>query len=101
MSVGFEFPDTVVATGQITVSQTRQLPTIGGEVKFDGTLRCTISVKFHTPPDDAASALGNLAVVLIAGSVVLAPTAAWIAEATIAGAASSLSRRRPDSRRNT
>lgn len=88
LSLGFVFPNTVVATGSITVSETIPLPTIGGNVKFDGTMACTITAMFRDQiPMDQASLLASLAVVLIAGRVVLVPLAAWIAEAaTIAGA---------------
>lgn len=64
------------------------LPTIGGDVKFDGTMACTITVTFRDQlPPDEASVLANLAVVLIAGRVILVPVAAWIGEAaTLRGA---------------
>lgn len=88
VSLGFVFPNTIVATGSITVSESVPLPTIGGNVKFDGTMACTIRLMFNNPIQmEPASLLANLAAVLITGSIVLAPTAAWITEAaTIAGA---------------
>jgi hypothetical protein len=88
VSLGFVYPNTIVASGSITVSQSVPLPTIGGDVKFDGTMACKITAALRdTLPPDQASLLANLAVVLIAGRVVLVPIAAWIAEgATIQGA---------------
>jgi hypothetical protein len=88
VSMGFVFPNTVTATGSITIAKDVPLPAIGGNVKFTGTLACTITVMFRDQlPPDEASVLANLAVVLIAGRVVLAPLAPWIARAvTIEGA---------------
>jgi len=88
VSIGFVFPNTVTATGSITVSQEVPLPTLGGNVKFSGTMACTITVMFRDQlPPDQASILANLAVVLIAGRVILVPLAPWIARAvTIEGA---------------
>jgi len=94
VSVGFVFPNTVVATGSITVSKSVPLATIGGNVKFDGTMACTITVIFRDQiPPDEASLLANLAVILIAGRVVLVPLAAWIGEAATVAAARELVQR--------
>lgn len=88
VSMGFVFPNTVTATGSITVSKEVAVASAGGTVKFSGTMACTITVMFrdNLPPDEP-SLLAHLAVVLIAGRVVLVPLAPWIARAaTIEGA---------------
>jgi hypothetical protein len=94
LSVGFVFPNTIVATGSLTISTDVPVPTLGGTVAFNGTMACSIRVMLRDQaPPDQASALANLAVLLIAGRVVLVPAAAWIAEATSIGAARDLVRR--------
>lgn len=88
VSMGFVFPNTIKATGSVTVSESVPVPTLGGSVDFSGTMACTItaSVRSQVPPDQA-SVLANLAVLLLAGRIVLVPVAAWIAGAeTIEGA---------------
>jgi hypothetical protein len=94
VSLGFVFPNTITATGSITISKSVPLPTIGGDVKFSGTMACTIAVMFRDQNSpDQASLLANLVVVLIAGRIVLVPLAAWIGEAATIASARELVRR--------
>jgi hypothetical protein len=94
LSVGFVFPNTITATGSITISESVPLTTVGGNVKFDGTLACTIKIMFRDQvfPDEA-SILANLVAVVIAGRIVLVPLASWISEAVTISTAQELVRR--------
>jgi hypothetical protein len=81
VSIGFEFPNTIVATGSVTISKSVPLTTLGGDVLLSGTLACTIKAMLRDPiPPDEAS-VGALIAVLIVGGVLVSPAAAWIAEA--------------------
>jgi hypothetical protein len=77
-SVGFEYPNTIVATGSMTVDKPVPLAAVGGEVKFSGTLAGTIKCMARDPVSpDQASVIAHI-VVLIALGVVLRPAAAWL-----------------------
>lgn len=85
LSVGYEFPNTVVATGSLTFnSRAVALPTLGGSVRFSGTLQCVLKCAINGNASlDQASIMAHLAV----AGVVLTPVVAWIAEsATLGGA---------------
>ena len=91
LSIGLELPNTLIATGSITVSEAVPLPALGSAVNFSGTMAMTIKVMLRDPSSpDEASLLANVAAVFVAGAIVLGPLAAWIAGATSAAAASPL-----------
>lgn len=90
VSMGFEWPSSVVATGSITFNA-RPVPLqhLGGSVKMSGTLQCAVRITVNQPGLDQASILAHLAV----AGIVAVPVVAWIAESsTLAGAAAGLSR---------
>lgn len=91
VSMGFEMPSSVIATGSITFNA-RQMPleNLGGSVKMSGTLQCAVKITVNQPDGaDQASILAHLAV----AGIVAVPVAAWLAEsATVAGAAAGLNR---------
>jgi len=91
VSIGFEMPSSVTATGSITFNR-RPVPleNLRGSVKMSGTLQCAVKITVNQPDSlDQASILAPLAV----AGIVAVPVAVWLAEsATVAGAAAGLGR---------
>ncbi len=85
VSTGFEPPNTVTASGSLTVSETAPLAALGGRITFSGTLGCTIKVTLRDPVDPAS--VGALIAVALVGAVLVPIEAPWIATAsTVQGA---------------
>jgi len=91
VSIGFEMPSSVIATGSLTFNaRAMPLENLGGSVKMSGTLQCAVKITVNQPDSfDQASVLAHLAV----AGIVAVPVAAWLAESeTVTGAAAGLSR---------